>query len=303
MSPELLMELLEKNECEYLDFKATMYRKETYGDLLKDVMSMANSDYQGSRYIVMGVKQDIQGTYSIIGIEENDKIDISTFQQLFFQNIEPMISTIMHYITFKGKNIAVLEIKEPKNPPYMLRKRYGNLHEGTCYIRREAGNGYALRSDFDRFLTKGQQFEVRILDSTLRAWDVENACALLECSFRNLTDLPITIIYGMLETFHDDLKVSQHRLFGFEREMVGADFKIPLLPKSEKIGEFLFSFSSNDCLKLQLDEYGYTDKSFYFKLTVEDSIGNNYSCTIDDGFVLARGEFLWKIQLAKQKGN
>lgn len=45
-------------ECEYLDFKAKHYPAKGTPDLLKDIMAMANAQYQGSKYIIMGVKDD-----------------------------------------------------------------------------------------------------------------------------------------------------------------------------------------------------------------------------------------------------
>ena len=47
---------LVENECEneYLDFKAKDYIDK--GEFLIDIMSMANSMYDGDKYIIVGVK-------------------------------------------------------------------------------------------------------------------------------------------------------------------------------------------------------------------------------------------------------
>lgn len=301
MTLEQLKLLLQKDECEHLDFKATFYRKENYKALLLDVMSMANANYCGSRYIIMGVKQDIQGTCTIIGIDENHKVDQSTIQQLLFQNIEPMISTSLHYISVEEKTIAILEIKNTTEQPYLLKKKFGNLHEGTCYVRREAGNGYALRHDYIRFLKQHQQFEVKMLDSFLRALDVKNGCAALYCSLRNITNYPVTILYGILEVSYDGQVLSKHRLYGYEKRMVGADFKITLPPMSEEIGDFMFGFTSTDSLRLQLDKYGHSNAPFQFSLTLIDSLDNHYATKEENCNVMARGDFLWKVLLAEKK--
>lgn len=296
MNQQLLENLLRKNECEMLDFKATLYRKEQYENLLKDILGMANANVSGSRYIIMGVKQKITGDCDIIGLS-GEAVDPSIFQQLVIENIEPTIQCELHYLTVQGKLLAILEFISPNQQPYMLKKQFGKLHIGTCYIRKGSTNGYALRHDFDRFY-KQQPFEIRILTPILRAVNSESGCAALECSLRNLTDFPITIQYGILEVWdHQDVR-SRHRLFGQDKKVIGADFRLYLPPKSEVVGDFLFNFESSDCQRLKLDEYGYTEESFQFSLILVDTAANEYSTTVKDCDVFAKGEFLWKVKLA-----
>lgn len=58
---------------------------------------------------------------------------------------------------------------------------------------------------------------------------------------------------------------SKQVVYGFESEM-GADFSIEIQPKRELIGELHVGFGSTDCLKLNLDKYGYTDERFILKM-------------------------------------
>ncbi|MEK5038026.1 AlbA family DNA-binding domain-containing protein [Sporosarcina sp. FSL K6-3457] len=294
MDQQLLEELLTKNESEMLDFKATLYRKEQYEALLKDILGMANANVLGSRYIVMGVKQYTTGESNIIGVS-GEAIDSSTFQQLVLENIEPALQSELHYFTFQEKQLAVLEVVTPEEQPYMLKKQYGKLHIGTCYVRKGATNGYALRTDFDRFYMK-RPFEIRILHPMLRAVDSDSGCASLECSFRNLTEFPVTIHRGFLEVNgHEGIR-SRHLLSGYGRDIPGADYRLYLAPKTEISGDFQFDFTSSDCLRIGLNTDGYTGESLQFTLTLVDTTKIEYSITLDDCDVFAKGEFLWKVR-------
>ncbi|WP_066298168.1 AlbA family DNA-binding domain-containing protein [Bacillus sp. FJAT-29937] len=296
MNIDFLETLLSQNESDHLDFKATLYKKEQYESLLKDVLAMANSKTAGSRYIIMGIKEKEGGQRNIIGITET--VDPSNYQQFIFENIEPILSCELNYITYKDTLLAILEIVTPKEQPYILRRQYRSLHKGFCYVRRGATNDFATRADFDYYYKQGR-FEMRILDSMLRAVNPDSGCAALECSFRNLTDFPITIQYGILEVWDKNSVRSKHRLFGQNHEIVGAEFHISLPPKSETVADFLFNFESSDCLRLGLNEYGFTDESFQFKLKLVDTTSIEYSITVDNCNVFAKGDFLWKVKFKK----
>lgn len=296
MDQLLLEELLTTVECDYLDFKSAIYRKEQYEGLLKDVLAMANAHRQGSRYIIMGVKENERNEKQIIGIAET--VDAATYQELIFENIEPQLTCHLHYIKYQKQLLAILEITNPKERPYLLKKNYRKLHKGFCYIRRGSKNDFALRSDFDYFYKQGQ-FEIHILDGYLRAVDATSGCASLECTFRNCTDFPITIYKGFLEVWDSQKLRSQHRLFGHSRYIPGADYRLEIPPKSAITKDFQFSFESSDCLRLEIDEHGYSDLDLNFKLYLIDTLRSKYVGMAQRGEVFAKGEFLWKVKLNK----
>lgn len=292
-----LEELLLIPENDYLDFKKTIYRKETHSDLLVDVMAMANSAYEGDCYIIMGVKQFADGSIDIVGIEESQKVDSSTFQQLIFENIEPVISIELHYINYDGHTLAVMKIKDSLEQPYMMKKKYLKLHEGTCYVRRGSGQGHALRQDFMRFASIKERFEISITDSYLRALDDRRDYASLECSIRNYTSLPVTLIRGELEVLESGELLTRLPLFGFEETVIGTDFRMEIPSMSEKFGDFQFGFTSNDAVRLGLDEYGSREDGISLKLRLMDSSRNIYFASLDSTIILVRGRFLWKVRL------
>ncbi|WP_053597883.1 AlbA family DNA-binding domain-containing protein [Bacillus sp. FJAT-18017] len=293
MDKTLLGQLLDQTESEHLDFKKGLYVRANYDSLLKDVIAMANAKIIGSRYIIFGVKESAQQEKELFNITE--PIDAATYQELIFENIEPQLDCQLHYLTYKNHLLAILEIRDPKCQPYLLKKDYNKLHKGFCYIRRGSKNDFATRSDFDYFYKQGQ-FEIHILDGYLRAVDAESGCASLECSFRNCTDFPITIYKGFLEVWDSHQLRTQHRLFGHARHIPGADYRLEIPPKAEITMDFRFGFESSDCLRLEMDEYGHSDLDLNFKLYLLDTLGNEYVGKAQDCLVFAKGKFLWKVK-------
>ncbi len=292
MNEELLDCLLNQTEHEGLDFKKGLYVKQSYGELLKDVLAMANAKIKGSRYIIFGVKENAQQLKEVF--ELTSPVDAATYQEIIVENIEPQLICKLTYIKYQGKQIAVLEIPEPKEQPYLMKKKYGLLHKGFCYVRKGSKNEHATRTDFDYYYKQGQ-FEIHILDKYLAAVDSESGHAHLECSFRNCTEFPISIRHGELEIWDDERIRSRHHLYGFDRSPVGADFRLVVPPKHEITDYFAFSFGSEDCLRLEMNEYGHTDLKIHFKIYLIDTLGNEYFGEANDCNVFAKGDFLWKV--------
>lgn len=87
-----LYELIKNGyECEFLDFKKVQYRKENFHDFIIDIMSMANSSHKGDKFIILGVKDKPDGTREVFGIQQEDFIDSSIYQNVILENIEPEI--------------------------------------------------------------------------------------------------------------------------------------------------------------------------------------------------------------------
>lgn len=300
-----IIELIETGfESAKLDFKEKMYPKNGTPELLKDILAMSNSNHPGKKYIIMGVKDRIGEKRVISGILPEQIVDAASYQQFILNNIEPDVDIDLHYFDYQNKKLAVIEIEDTSNKPYFIKKKYKDLNQGLCLIRKGSTNSIASRADFDNFYErKIGIFETRILDNHLRATRAEDGTALLDISFRNLTSNPVTIVAGrlLIKDIHNKIK-SRHTVYGFEQEM-GADFRITVPPKQEFTGDLHLGFGSNDCFLLNLDRYGYTDERFIFELQFVDSYENEYHTSINDGFVFAKGEFLWKVALKHQKEN
>ena len=293
MTEELLKFLLNQTEHEGLDFKKGLYVKTNFEDLLKDVLAMANAKIKGTRYIVFGVKEHVQQTKELFEI--TNPIDAASYQELLLENIEPQIICNLTYIHYENKQLAILEIPEPTEQPYLLKKRYGSLHKGYCYVRKGSKNEHATRADFDYYYKRGE-FEILMPDKHLAAVNSEIGCARLECSFRNCTDFPVSIHSGELQIWDNTQIRSRHLLSGFYDAPEYSDFRISISPKEEVNQDFAFSFESSDCLRLEINKYGYTDLNIHFKLILTDTKGNDYIGEANNCSLFAKGKYLWKVK-------
>ncbi len=223
---------------------------------------------------------------------------------IILEYIEPEIRLDYYPVSIDNKHVWVLKIHSSnKEQPYMLKKQYNDLREGLCRVRKGSYNAYAKRKDFEDFYLFRETFEVELMENTLTAAAIyaKLGCARTSISIRNHTSLPVVLRYGMLTIYNKSgEELSRHRVYVFEKDMMGADFKLSLAPKEEKYGDVWVGFSSTDCLPLKLDEDGLTDERFVFMILFMDTNGREYINTIEDGFVSAQGDFLWKVNKRKK---
>ena len=77
-------------ESTYVDFKREEYRKEKHAALIKDIVSMANANYTGSRYIIIGVDLS-NGERRFVGVS-GPLVDAAIYQNLLHEKVEPEIN-------------------------------------------------------------------------------------------------------------------------------------------------------------------------------------------------------------------
>lgn len=135
-----------------VDFKAVQYTRERHEDLLKDVLSMANADVDGDRFIVLGVKLRPDGSRQFRGIPKEEFRDAAEYQQLILQNIEPELGIDYLPVEVDDVLIGVLRIHDCNDPPYLMRKQYGGLQHGEGFVRKGTHQPRLARRDFERFL-------------------------------------------------------------------------------------------------------------------------------------------------------
>ena len=141
-----------ENESTRLDFKAIQYDKSKHKDFIKDVMSMANANIKGERYIIIGVNHKSNGDRDIIPIEKENFIDAAIYQQLIRENIEPDIALDYYPYNYNGKLLGIYKIYDCNDGPYMMRKKYKNLKKGDCYIRKGTHQTPMQRKDIDQII-------------------------------------------------------------------------------------------------------------------------------------------------------
>ncbi|MEG0695856.1 MAG: putative DNA binding domain-containing protein [Algoriella sp.] len=74
MNQHLIDLILYENENTSLDFKKTEYRKENYEEFLKDIISFANANSKGIKYIIIGVKDQSDGERLFFNVDSTISI-------------------------------------------------------------------------------------------------------------------------------------------------------------------------------------------------------------------------------------
>ncbi|MBW4888905.1 ATP-binding protein [Mucilaginibacter sp. HMF5004] len=139
-------------ENEGLDFKKECHRKEKNAELLKDIMSFANAEMPGEKYIIFGVKKHTN-SFEIFPIDT--ETDEAALQQLIMANLTPDIPVAYETMLFDDKLIAVLRIKNTVDKPYMASKntsdgKSGSLRTGEMWIRKGSHKMILTRYDLDK---------------------------------------------------------------------------------------------------------------------------------------------------------
>lgn len=146
-----------ENEHSALDFKAVQYTKDKHEALLKDVLAMANAQVEGDRRIIIGVSLKPDGSRDIVPIRRQDVVDSAIYQQLVRENIEPSLDLTYEPYEYKGQLVAVLTLSACTDQPFMMRKGFGALTQGLCYVRRGSHQFPATRLEMDRMYAERQK--------------------------------------------------------------------------------------------------------------------------------------------------
>lgn len=138
MNADLFDALRYRSEGTDLDFKQAQYRfvrgtEADKGELLKDVLAMANAWREGTGYIMLGFKDARPNRAEVLGIA--DHIDDAALQQFVNSKVKPKVSFRYEEHTYDGRTVAVIAI--PKQPrPFYLQHAYASLKSNVVYVRR-----------------------------------------------------------------------------------------------------------------------------------------------------------------------
>lgn len=130
----------EFKENDRIDFKLQWY--ENNGELVKDLLSFANTFHHYNCYIVIGIKDK---TKEIIGVDENDKNRKDT-QKLtdliggLFLAQNSYFSVEVDTLKVNQKIIDVIIIENSNGTPFFLSKDYHGAKKGLIYCRRKDTN-------------------------------------------------------------------------------------------------------------------------------------------------------------------
>ena len=150
MNNEQILKLISKREDEFHDFKQEWYKPSEQSEFIKDIFSFVNTSHHQDCYIIIGVDDN----QNIIGLDENDE-NRRTQQQLIdwvrtWPTANYMLPPIeINSLTIDSKLIDVITIKDTKNIPLYLNKRYKGVDAWQIFTRNKDVN--TPRNDTSNF--------------------------------------------------------------------------------------------------------------------------------------------------------
>ena len=147
-----LASLLERPESETLDFKANSYDlsdKRKKRDFAKDLASLANTPRDGGAHIVLGVKKRHDGSFELLGIE--NELDDADLQGVASGFLEPMPRFSYQAIPHRGVVLGLITIPPGQQSPVAPKKTEDpGFVEGSIYFRRGSQNDVASMQEQGR---------------------------------------------------------------------------------------------------------------------------------------------------------
>lgn len=135
---EISQFILLQQEGEYWDFKRQWYSNN--GDLLHDIICMANNLSNHDAYIIIGV--DEENNYSIVDVckdphrKNTQKIVDFLKDKKFVGGIRPIV--YVQSLVFQKGEIDVIVVKNSHNTPFYLNERFEKVLPNNIY----SSNGY-----------------------------------------------------------------------------------------------------------------------------------------------------------------
>lgn len=134
----------QETEGEYWDFKEKPYfyegqsekdKNKKKGDLLHDIICMANNLSNRDAYIIMGIQDK---PVKITGVKQFSNKWTQENYQDFLQNLTwagDMIPTV-EFRTINNGDLDVLIIKKSNRVPFYITKKYSKVRENRIYVRK-----------------------------------------------------------------------------------------------------------------------------------------------------------------------
>ena len=148
----IIESLLYGEEGVDLDFKRDQYKfigatDDEKCELLKDILSFANSWRRSDAFILIGIEEVKGGRCTVYGII--DKLNDAQIQQFTNSKTNSPITFSYRNIEFEGKTIGVFHIPIQNRPVY-LKKDYGKLKKETVYIKRGSSTDIAKLDEISK---------------------------------------------------------------------------------------------------------------------------------------------------------
>jgi|GEM_PF-1220180 len=301
---ELLIQYIKnENECELIDFKEKFYIvKQNKESFIKDVVSFANNLQPKDKYIIFGVEDK---NHNICGISADTLTDISIFENLLLQKVEPQITIELGSFFTDDKLIAFLKIPCINvNQPYVIKNECGNLKQGDIYIRKGSINANATRRDLDDIYFNRQLQQIVPYDNFISIEPINikgsfpdnPTYGILSIEITNLSNQPLLINNGWIE-FSNMFGRIERLIYDILPNINIQEHPFEVPPNSHFVKKALFNFESIDCITLHFDDQGQLIPKTYVKTYFEDTNGKVFESESKEFFIKAQGDILHKIKL------
>ncbi len=124
LTPVIVSCINSKQEGSHYDFKQEWHSERKNGDLLHDILCLANNTTNADAYLIVGVTD----SYDVVGVADwrksNDVYDFLRSKK-FAGNHIPDIQ--LHKVYYKHHKIDVIEIKSSKHVPFYLDDKYRDV--------------------------------------------------------------------------------------------------------------------------------------------------------------------------------
>ena len=139
---EILSLIHLKQEGSYWDFKRQWYESGHEGDLLHDIICMANNLVDRDAYLIIGVDEERDYSLNDISLDPQRR----TTQMLvgflrskkFAGDYRPVVT--VEPVRIDALCIDVIVIHNSSNTPFFLKESYRGIHEGNIYVRLQDTN-------------------------------------------------------------------------------------------------------------------------------------------------------------------
>ena len=155
--PQLIENLLARQESDVLDFKSGQYNfNSNHGKsrFIKDIVAMANTPRSGPAYILLGVQEQAGKVRDIAGI--TDHPDEAMLGGIVAGKVDPTPRLAYRQIMYGEVELGLIEIPCDQPVPIMPRTDFGVMRRGCVYIRRNTQNIEADQTDLARIIEWSQ---------------------------------------------------------------------------------------------------------------------------------------------------
>lgn len=151
-----LLDLVREAEADSsIAFRARVYRRGEQGELLRDLIALANAPVVGRRFLIMGVDDSPARGRTIPGISRRSWDSFRAVAPDYLaRTVEPALPIALQSLDVDGALVGVVCLEGCEDPPYLLSRRVGPaLPAGAGWTRRRGKVRRLLRRDFERIFS------------------------------------------------------------------------------------------------------------------------------------------------------